>query len=118
MFVTNIVAFALGATTVIPALRSFCLFCSVGILAIFIYTLTFFTACMVLDQRRIDERRDGCLVKWPSYDLIKMSSYLPSGVSHPWGGLESKQAQQHEPCQPVLCKVGRLHVTEYGENFF
>ena len=36
---------------------------SIGILAIFIYTLTFFTACMVLDQRRIDERRDGCLVK-------------------------------------------------------
>merc|ERR1719167_847967 len=60
--VTNIVAFMLGATTVIPALRSFCLFCSIGILAIFIYTLTFFTACMVLDQRRIDERRDGCLV--------------------------------------------------------
>ena len=59
--VTNIVAFSLGATTVIPALRSFCLFCSVGILAIFIYTLTFFTACMVLDQRRIDERRDGFL---------------------------------------------------------
>ena len=60
--VTNIVAFMLGATTVIPALRSFCLFCSIGILAIFIYTLTFFTACMVLDQRRIDECRDGCLV--------------------------------------------------------
>ena len=59
--VTNIVAFSLGATTVIPALRSFCLFCSVGIMAIFIYTLTFFTACMVMDQRRIDERRDGCL---------------------------------------------------------
>ena len=59
--VTNIVAFSLGATTVIPALRSFCLFCSVGIMAIFIYTLTFFTACMVIDQRRIDERRDGCL---------------------------------------------------------
>lgn len=62
--VTNIVAFALGATTVIPALRSFCLFCSVGILAIFIYTLTFFTACMVLDQKRIDERRDGCFCCW------------------------------------------------------
>eukprot|EP00092_Neocalanus_flemingeri_P016672 GFUD01018035.1.p1 GENE.GFUD01018035.1~~GFUD01018035.1.p1 ORF type:complete len:937 (+),score=124.95 GFUD01018035.1:339-3149(+) len=62
--VTNIVAFALGATTVIPALRSFCLFCSVGILAIFLYTLTFFTACMVLDQKRIDERRDGCFCCW------------------------------------------------------
>ena len=59
--VTNIVAFSIGATTVIPALRSFCLYCSVGIMAIFIYTLTFFTACMVIDQRRIDERRDGCL---------------------------------------------------------
>ena len=59
--VTNIVAFSIGATTVIPALRSFCLYCSVGIMAIFIYTLTFFTACMVIDQKRIDERRDGCL---------------------------------------------------------
>ena len=74
---TNIVAFTLGATTVIPALRSFCLFCSVGILAIFIYTLTFFTACMVLDQRRIDERRDGCFVcfthseNWSPNELSK-----------------------------------------------
>jgi len=75
--VTNIVAFALGATTVIPALRSFCLFCSVGILAIFIYTLTFFTACMALDQKRIDEKRNGCFVcythedDWAPNDLSK-----------------------------------------------
>lgn len=60
--VTNIVAFLLGATTVIPALRSFCAFCGIGILAIFIYTLTFFTACIALDQRRVDEKRNGCCI--------------------------------------------------------
>ena len=69
IIVTKIVTFMLDATTVIPALRSFCLFYSIRILAIFIYTLTFFTACMVLDQRRIDERRNG----WAPNKLSSMN---------------------------------------------
>ena len=43
---------------------------------------------------------------------------LSSGVSYPWGRLGSKQVEQHEPRQPVLCQVGSSHVTEYGEIIF
>ena len=53
--VTNIVAFGLGATTAIPALRSFCLYAAVGILAIFLVTTTFFAACLALDESRVAE---------------------------------------------------------------
>lgn len=48
--VTDIVAFAIGGTTVLPALKSFCLFASVGIVAIYWFQCTFFVAWMSLDQ--------------------------------------------------------------------
>ena len=35
--VTNIIVFAVGAVTVLPALQSFCVYCAVGIAAIYIY---------------------------------------------------------------------------------
>ena len=34
---TDFMVFAIGATTVLPALRSFCLWCGVGILAVYFY---------------------------------------------------------------------------------
>jgi len=56
---TDFMVFAIGATTVLPALRSFCLWCGVGILAVYFYQATFFTAFLALDCRRIAARRNG-----------------------------------------------------------
>ena len=78
---------------------------------------------MVLDQRRIDERRDGCLV---SFDVgatklfaiearRQLYSVISSGVRHPWHGLDSKQAEQHEHSQRLLCQARCRHVTKHGE---
>jgi len=73
--VTNILVFAIGASTVLPALQSFCLYCAVGILAVYIYQGTIFTAAFSLDQRRIESRRNGCL------PFIKHKNWEPNELS-------------------------------------
>ncbi|KAK7065466.1 Patched domain-containing protein 3 [Halocaridina rubra] len=57
--VTNFSAFAIGSGTVLPALRSFCIFASVGIATVYFFQATFFVAWFSLDQRRLEERRFG-----------------------------------------------------------
>jgi len=59
-FDADIIAFGIGGSTVLPALRMFCLFASVGIVAIYFFQCTFFVACMSLDQRRAESARNGC----------------------------------------------------------
>jgi Niemann-Pick C1 protein len=59
--VTDLMAFGIGATTVLPALRSFCVYSSLGIFFVFIYMVTFFVAFFSLDQRRIESDHDGCV---------------------------------------------------------
>ncbi|XP_066910125.1 NPC1-like intracellular cholesterol transporter 1 [Clytia hemisphaerica] len=59
--VTDICAFAIGAATILPALRSFSIWCAIGILAIFLLTITLFTALLTLDAKRQRNRRDACL---------------------------------------------------------
>ena len=57
---TDVLAFAIGGTTVLPALQSFCLYASVGIIAIYWFQCTFFVAWMSIDQRRMEQHRNGC----------------------------------------------------------
>ncbi|XP_058956472.2 patched domain-containing protein 3 isoform X1 [Pocillopora verrucosa] len=57
---TDFLAFMIGATTILPALRSFCLFAGIGILADFALQATMFTAFLALDARRQNKNRDGC----------------------------------------------------------
>ena len=44
----------------LPALQSFCIFASVGILSIYFFQCTFFVAWMSLDQRRVEASRNAC----------------------------------------------------------
>lgn len=57
---TNMVAFAIGMTTVLPFLKSFCMFAAMGILFLYIYEITFFVSCLVFDERRLAAKKDGC----------------------------------------------------------
>jgi len=57
---TDIIAFAVGGFTILPALQSFCIYSSLGIIAIFIFQSTFFVAWFSLDQRRIESKRNFC----------------------------------------------------------
>ena len=55
--VTDIIAFGVGGTTVLPALMSFCLYASVGIVATFFFQCTFFVAWFALDVKRVEAGR-------------------------------------------------------------
>ncbi|OWF43557.1 Niemann-Pick C1 protein [Mizuhopecten yessoensis] len=56
---TDMCAFGIGATTVLPALRSFCVFCCLGILALFLMAATFFVGCIALTAKRRDADRNS-----------------------------------------------------------
>ena len=56
---TDFIVFVLGATTVLPALRSFCLWCGVGIIAVYFFQATLFAAFLSLDCRRLASNRNG-----------------------------------------------------------
>lgn len=73
--VTDFVAFAIGSTTVLPALRSFCLYAAIGIAAIYFFQSTFFVACLSLDQRRLEDSRHGFLWCW------KIKNWTPNDCS-------------------------------------
>ena len=43
-------------------------FQSVGIICVFLYMITFFLALFSLDQRRMDDKRDGVICCWKRGD--------------------------------------------------
>ena len=57
---TDTCAFLVGCGTVYPGLQSFSLSCGIGILAIYILQLTWFTAWLSIDTKRINSKRNGC----------------------------------------------------------
>ncbi|KAK3599821.1 hypothetical protein CHS0354_022387 [Potamilus streckersoni] len=59
--VTDIVAFGIGATTVIPGLSAFCIYAAIGIFALYMLVATFFVAVLTLDEKRIEQSRDGLM---------------------------------------------------------
>ena len=59
--ITDLLVFLIGASSVLPALRSFCIFCSVGVLLVFILQAVLFTAFLALDIKRVRANRNGFL---------------------------------------------------------
>jgi len=62
---TDLVVFAISSTSALPALASFCAYASINIFFLWALAATFFTATMVIDEKRQKEnRRDVlCCVK-------------------------------------------------------
>lgn len=73
--ITDIVAFAVGASTIIPALRSFCLWVCVGVVFTFLFQITLFVACISFDQRRALSQRDACCC------CIRYNDFTPNNCS-------------------------------------
>ncbi|CAH1243988.1 NPC1 [Branchiostoma lanceolatum] len=57
---TDVVAFGVGASTILPALQSFCIYAAVSIFLVFVYSCTMFFAVMCLDFQRWEGRRNAC----------------------------------------------------------
>lgn len=58
---TDIVAFIVGGTTVLPSLRSFCVFAAMAIFMTYFYVVTFFVAVLTLDEKRVAKNLNGIL---------------------------------------------------------
>ena len=76
---TSSLAFALGCVTQAPAVRWMCFYGFPGILLDFVFQITFFIACIVLDERRIQNSRMDCLVCVPR----KGAAEIPEGRRGP-----------------------------------
>jgi len=55
--VTDFVAFLLSTASSLPALTSFCLYAAMGILFLFLFQISFFSACLTIDSKRIEAQR-------------------------------------------------------------
>jgi Niemann-Pick C1 protein len=69
---TDFIAFAVGATTILPSLRSFCVFAAVCILLTYGYVVTFFVAVLTIDEKRAMQNRNGII------PCIKHANRTPS----------------------------------------
>ena len=59
--ITSTLAFCLGCLSSIPAVDWLCMYAFPSVIFVFLYQITFFVACIVLDEKRIQERRrDVC----------------------------------------------------------
>lgn len=58
---TDIIAFLVGGTTVLPSLQSFCIFAALSILMTYLYVVTFFVAFLTLDEKRLAKNKNGCI---------------------------------------------------------
>ncbi|XP_076629861.1 patched domain-containing protein 3 [Colletes latitarsis] len=58
---TDVVAFIIGASTILPSLQSFCIYAAVGVLLTFLFQITFYVAFFTLDARRIENKRNSII---------------------------------------------------------
>ncbi|XP_068974093.1 patched domain-containing protein 3-like isoform X2 [Bombus flavifrons] len=58
---TDVVAFIIGASTILPSLQSFCIYAAVGVLLTFLFQVTFYVAFFTVDARRIENKRNSIL---------------------------------------------------------
>lgn len=58
---TDVVALLIGAITILPSLKSFCIYAAVGVFFIFCYSVTFYVAVFALDIKRIESNRNGII---------------------------------------------------------
>lgn len=56
---TDILAFVVGGTTVLPSLKSFCIFAALCILMTYLFVVTFFVAFLTLDEKRVMRNENG-----------------------------------------------------------
>ena len=59
---------------ILPSLQSFCLYAAAGLFMTYIFQITFFVACFVFDERRI-EKNHNCLVVCYKHNNYKPDTF-------------------------------------------
>jgi predicted RND superfamily exporter protein len=97
--ITDIVAFVVGGSTVLPSLRSFCIFAAMCILMTYLYVITFFVAVLTLDEYRTAKNRNGI------FPCIQHESRKPV-----WEPRLMQRAIRFVHGKLVLTKIGKIVV--------
>merc|ERR1712018_576393 len=58
---TDFIVFMVGASTVLPALYSFCIYCGIGVMIVYFLQATYFVAVLTFEIRRIRANRNAFL---------------------------------------------------------
>lgn len=61
---TNSLAFAIGVSTTLPFLRSFCVFAATGVFFLYVHEVTFFVACVAINERSVQKSRQEVARPW------------------------------------------------------
>jgi len=80
--ITSATAFALGCLSSVPAVSWLVLYAFPTIIVVFIYQLTFFIACIVLDERRMAAGRRDCCCWIKATDTHRIGVKI-EGQDHP-----------------------------------
>lgn len=71
---TDIVALLIGAITILPSLKSFCLYAATGVFFIFCFSVTFYVAVFTLDVIRIENNCNGLIFCYQHKNQIQIST--------------------------------------------
>lgn len=74
---TDIVALLVGAVTILPSLKSFCIYAAAGVFFVFCFSVTFYVAIFTLDILRIEDNRNGILFCYKHKKDIAISKSPP-----------------------------------------
>ncbi|OWF50770.1 patched domain-containing protein 3-like [Mizuhopecten yessoensis] len=58
---TDIIAFSVGASSVFPGVRNFCIYTGIAVLFCYLNFVTFFIACIAINERRVSAEKHCCL---------------------------------------------------------
>lgn len=93
--ITNAIAFFLGTTSSLEALSSFCLFAGLGIIMLFLTSLSVFSAFMVWELERTSNQKGDCCgactwcCKLDTVICCRGSCLTPKQKAYPFGGDKS-----------------------------
>lgn len=97
---TNTVVFLLSAISELPALRFFAIWAAIGVFAAWGFAVTFYTALITLDSRRIDSKRRDCCPCFAPLAEVKELNWFKK----PAGGFSRFFGDQYGPfiMRPVV----------------
>ncbi|XP_017768460.1 PREDICTED: protein patched homolog 3-like [Nicrophorus vespilloides] len=78
---TDVLAFFIGSSTILPCLQSYCIYAALGVLMTFIFVVTFYVACFTIDQRRVEKHISG-FWPWKRYENYKPNPFSQAETSN------------------------------------
>jgi len=99
------------------------MYAAIGVLALYILQSTYFVACLALDERRIDAKRNACLLFYKHGDDYKPGKYYNYSLQHEfmrrfWGPfLTMKPVKVSAFYFVIKFKIDLLSKVNFNNNF-